>query len=118
MRHDADLRVGEHKAAHQLILQISFDRDSERFFRQTAPGLARHIIDIKPTTELLFRNKRFQHRVPGMFGEHTREIVKLFHLLVLRVIPGQIEHRLATHLFGNIAQEQTVVMAVPHVRCK
>ena len=51
-------------------------------------------------------------------GEHTREIVKLFHLLVLGIIPGQVEHRLATHLFGNIAQEQTVVVAVPHVRRK
>ena len=33
MRKDADLRVGQHKAAHQIVLQITFDRAPERFFR-------------------------------------------------------------------------------------
>ena len=40
MRKEPDLRVGQGKPAHQIILQISLDRKSEGFFRQTAPSAA------------------------------------------------------------------------------
>ena len=34
---------------------------------------------------------------------------------MLRVTSGQLEDRLATHLFGDVAQEQAVVAAILHV---
>ena len=40
MSEDADLRVREDQAAHQIVLQIALDRATERLFRQTAPGFA------------------------------------------------------------------------------
>src|SRR5947208_6992328 len=76
MRKEPDLRVGHGKPAHQIILQITLDRKSEGFFRQTAPRFPGNIIDIKPAAKLFFRNQGFQHAVPAMLGENARQVIK------------------------------------------
>ena len=53
-----------------------------------------------------------------MLGKNTRKVVKFFHLLVLCVITRQLEHRLTALFFRHIAQEQSALMIVLHVRCK
>src|SRR5207245_7214503 len=98
-----------HDAEQQIALPITFHRVPDRFFDQATPSCAPNTIAIEPPPELLLRNKRLQHRVPDLLGEDTREVVKFLHLVVLRFIPGQVEYRTTTHLFGHIAQEQTVV---------
>ena len=75
MSKETDLRVGQDKPAHQIILQITLDRMPERLLRQTAPGFARNIIDIKPAAKLFFRDQGFQHTVPAMLGENAREVI-------------------------------------------
>ena len=115
MCQDADLPVGKHEAADQIVLQITFDRETERFLGQTAPRFAGNIAKIEPAPEVFFRNQRFQHCVPDMFGKNVRQIVKFFHLLVLDVASSKIDNRLPARLFSDIAQEQSVMLAVLHV---
>ena len=69
MRKDADLGVRENETADQIVLQITFERATERFFRETAPGLAASVIAIETGTKLFFRHQRLQHRVPYVFRE-------------------------------------------------
>src|SRR5437867_4775593 len=118
MRKETDLRVGQDKPAYQIILQITLDRSSKRFLRQTAPRFAGNIINIKPAAKLFFRDQGFQHAVPGMLGKDARQIVKFLHLLVLHVASGKIGHRSPTHLFINIADEQSIVMTILRIRGK
>ena len=40
MREDADLGVGENETTDQIVLQITFDRATQRLLRETAPGFA------------------------------------------------------------------------------
>ena len=115
MREDANLRVGEHEPAHQIVLQITLNRDSQRFLRQTAPRLARNIIDIKPPPQIFFGNERLQHRIPDMLGKNARQIVKLFHLPVLFIVTRQLNHRLPAYGLIDVAQQQTAMMCVTHV---
>ncbi len=118
MGQNADLSVGKHKAAHQIVLQIPFNRQTERLLCQTAPRFAGNIAKIEPTPEVLFRNERFQHCVPGMFGKNVRQIVKFSHLLVLSVVSSKVDHRLPALPFIDIAQEQSVIATTIHVRRK
>ena len=71
MRGDPNLGVGEDKAAHEIALQIALDRDSERLLHQTAPRLARSIINIEPSSQLFFRYQWLQHCVPDVRGKNA-----------------------------------------------
>ena len=112
MGEDADLRIGQDKPAQQIVLQVTFDRRADRFFRQTSPGFAIGVVVIESSPEILFRHKRLQHRIPGLFCEHAGEPVELFQLLVFRIAAGQFENRLPARFLRNVAQKQTSVLAV------
>ena len=67
----ADLCICENKAAHQIGLQITLDCDSQGFLHQTAPRLARNLIDIEPPPHLFLRYQRLEHRAPDVPGKDT-----------------------------------------------
>src|SRR5215471_16778674 len=90
MSQDADLCICENKTAHQIVLQISLDRDPERFLHQTTPGFARNVVGIKAPPEFLLCNQWLEHRVPYLPGKNARKIVKRLHLLELRFAPGEL----------------------------
>ena len=115
MRKDTDLGVGKDQAADQIVLQITLDRNPERFLDQTAPRFARDFISVKSARHFLLRGERPQHRVPNLLGKHARQIIKLFQPLELRVASREFDHRLSAHLFVEIAQKQTAMMSVIHV---
>ena len=112
MGEDADLAVGQHKPAHQIVLQITLDSEPERFFGQAAPRFAREIIVVEASRHFLFCDERFEHAVPGTLGKHAREIVKLFHLFELGVASSKIDNRFSARLVVDVAQEQPFMMAV------
>ena len=58
---DADLAVGQHQAAHQIVLQITLDRAPEGFFRQTPPRFPRNVIAFEPPFEFIPGDQRFEH---------------------------------------------------------
>ena len=94
MRENADLGVRQDKATDEIVLQIALDGATERFLRQATPRFPRSIVISEALFEFFFCHQRFEHRIPGMFGEDARQIVKLLHLLVLGPVSGQLEHRL------------------------
>lgn len=86
--------------------------------RPDCASFARGKIDIEPAPEIFFRGQWLEHRVPNLFGKNARQMVRLFHLLVLGVDSGKIDNRLSTHLFIHVAQEQPVVAAILNIRRK
>src|SRR5204863_4255552 len=48
---NADLRIGENEATHEIIFQTALDTASERFFHQAPPGLTRKLVCLKPAPE-------------------------------------------------------------------
>src|SRR5437868_1529388 len=118
MSEDADLRVGEHQAAHEIVSQVTLNPAAERFCSQTSPSLAREIIECEAPRHLLFRNERLEHAVPRLFGEYAGEIVKLLQLLVLAFAAGKIDNRAPAFFFIDIADEQSVVFSISSVRRK
>ena len=114
----ANLRIGENKAAHEIVSQITLDRAPERFVNQTAPRLARDCINIKPARHFFFRDERLKHRIPNLLGKNARQIVELFHLLEFGVASGQIDNRFSTYLPLEVAQNQSAMLTVVNVRRK
>src|SRR5688572_21284542 len=53
----ANLAIGKDNAAQQIVLQVSFNHKTERFFDQAAPGLSREVILSKLPCEFLFATK-------------------------------------------------------------
>ena len=51
-----------------------------------------------------------------MFGKDSRQVIKFLELLVLGMISGQFEHGLPARLFREVAQEQSIVAPIFHVR--
>ena len=88
MSEDADLRVREDQAAHQIVLQIAFDRAPKRLFRQTAPGFAPRVVRVEAAPEIFLRDQRLQHRVPDIFSKDTGQAVKFLELLEFRETSG------------------------------
>src|ERR1700724_2332287 len=86
---DADLRIGKHEAAHQIVSQPMLDRIPERLLSHGTPGFAGHFLP---------GNQWLEHRIPEALGEHTRQRVESFQLLVLSGVSGQLTHRPAAYL--------------------
>src|SRR4029077_1574515 len=118
MGEDADLGVGQDKAADQIVFQITFDREAKWFLGQTAPRFTRSVVFVEASLELFFRNERLQHRVPRMFGEDARQIVKLLNLVVLGVASSKIDNRFPALLFIDVADEQPGLMTILNIRRK
>ena len=51
---DPDFGVGQDKPADQIVLQITFERATERFFGQTSPRFARDLVLIESLLHFLF----------------------------------------------------------------
>ena len=108
----ADLRVGKHKAAHQIVSQVTLDGVAKRFLNQTAPRFPRDCVKLESARHVVLRGKRLEHRVPDPLGKEPRQRVKTFQLFVLLVVSGQFEHRASAHLVIDIAQEQRAMLSV------
>ena len=61
MGEHADLRVGQDQAADEIVLQMSFDRDTERFLGEASPRFARHFIGLESALEFFPGDERLQH---------------------------------------------------------
>ena len=77
LRQHANLGIREDETAHQIVLQITFNRVPERFLDQTAPRFPGDFIN-KPARHFFFRNQRLQHRIPDLLGKLPRQRVKIF----------------------------------------
>src|SRR3954447_9253043 len=83
MSENTDLRVRQNKAANQIVLQISFDCESKRFFCQAPPCFTRDVVAIESAFEFCFCDQRLQHCIPGLLGKDPRQMIKFSHLLKL-----------------------------------
>src|SRR5262249_45221058 len=108
----ANLTIGKNNAAQQIVLQVTFNRQTERSLDQTAPGLGRVIILFKLPRELVFGTKRAKHRLPKLIGEDASQAVELLQLLEFRVVPRQFTEGRAADRFRNVAQEKTARGAI------
>src|SRR6266550_6971947 len=88
MREDADLRICKHEAAHQIVSQITLDYIPERFLYQSAPGFAGNFVNLETARHFFPGNQRLEHRVPNALGEHARQCVEAFQLVVLSGVSG------------------------------
>src|SRR4029453_11938943 len=77
----ADLAIGKDNAAQQIVVQVTFDCQTERFLDQTAPCLTNEITLFKLLGDFFFGAKRTEHHVPDSIGEDVRESIKLFYFL-------------------------------------
>src|SRR5688572_20239110 len=82
----ANLAIGKDNAAQQIVLQVPFNRQTERFLDQAAPRLTREVIRVKLPREFLFATKRTKHRVPDLISEDASESVKFLQVLELSII--------------------------------
>src|SRR5215472_11913989 len=92
MSEDSDLRIRQNQPANQVVLQITLERSTERFFGEVSPRFLRNLI-IELFLHLIFGNERLQHRIPSVLGEDAREMVKPLHLVELALAPGKIDNR-------------------------
>jgi hypothetical protein len=72
MREDADLRICEHKPAHQIVSQVTLDGIPERLLYQGAPGFAGDFVNLETTRHFFPGDQRLEHRVPDTVGKYAR----------------------------------------------
>src|SRR6185312_274954 len=89
LREDADLRIGEHKPAHQIVSQVTLDGISEGFLCQSAPGFAGDFVNLETTRHFFPGDQGLEHRVPDALREYPWQGIKAFQLVVLSGVSGQ-----------------------------
>ncbi len=69
MSEDTDLSIGKDQTAYQVIVEMTFDGQTERLFGQAAPRLASRLRLVEASPKLLLGHEWLEHGVPDVIGE-------------------------------------------------
>src|SRR5262245_64994717 len=98
MREDADLRIGEHKAAYQIVPQVTLNGIPERFLYQSVPGFAGDLVNLEATRHFFPGDQRLEHRIPDAVGETARQCIEALQRIASSWVSSALIHRQAAHL--------------------